>query len=334
MAADHINKDQDMPHTTTPPLTKPALVVLAAGMGSRFGGLKQIEPVGAHGEIVLDYAVHDALRAGFGRLVFVIRREIEADFRAVVEPRLAGRVPIDYVFQSIDDLPPPWTVPPGRAKPWGTGHAVRACRDAIRGPFAVINADDIYGPPAFEILAGALAALETAAGEIGSGEVESGTVGNRHVLVAFDLGRTLSPHGGVSRGVCAVDADGKLTGVVERSGIEAHAAGARYPENGGWRTLAADTPVSMNMWGFSPHLFEHLDQAFERFLRESGDDPAAEFQLPTVIDELVRGGTAEVHVLRTTAAWLGVTHPADRAAVAAGLRELVDAGLYPERLWG
>lgn len=311
-----------MPYPASPPLQpdmKPALVVLAAGMGSRFGGLKQIEPVGAHGEIVLDYAVHDALRAGFGRLVFVIRREIEADFRAVVEPRLAGRVPIDYVFQSIDDLPPPWTVPPGRVKPWGTGHAVRACRHAVNGPFAVINADDIYGPPAFDLLAKALAGL--------------GAADDRHVLVAFDLGRTLSANGGVSRGVCAVDADGHLAGVVERAGIEAWEGGARFPENGSWRTIAADTPVSMNMWGFAPKLFEHLEQAFEHFLRESDDDPAAEFQLPTVVDDLVRGGIAEVHVLRTAAAWLGVTHPADREAVAAGLRGLVEAGLYPERLW-
>ncbi len=305
--------------TETTADSPPTLVVLAAGMGSRYGGLKQIDPVGPHGEIVLDYAVHDALRAGFGRVVFVIRPDIETAFRAVVEPRLAGRLPIGYALQSLADLPAGRTIPPGRAKPWGTAHAVLACRHVVAEPFAVVNADDIYGPPAFDVMARALASL-------------AGTR-DRYALVAFQLGQTLSEHGPVSRGLCEIDAEGKLARVVECTGLEPHAGAARRPDGDTWRALPLDTPVSTNMWGFTPSLFGHLERAFARFLDQSGHDASAELLLPSEIDALIRAGAVEASVLRTDAAWLGVTHPADKPALVAGLRRLTEAGLYPERLW-
>jgi len=305
---------------TTTPRPPPSLVILAAGMGSRYGGLKQIDPVGPRGEIVLDYAVHDALAAGFGRVVFVIRRDIHEALRAVVEPRLAGRIPVEYAFQRLDDVPPGFAVPPDRAKPWGTGHAVLACRDAVREPFAVVNADDIYGSAAFAILARSLESL-------------AGTA-DRYRLVAFELGRTLSDHGPVSRGVCEIDEGGHLAGVTERLQIERFAGGARFREGGAWHALPADTPVSTNMWGFTPSVFGHLAAGFERFLTRSGGDPKAEFLLPAAIDDLIRAGAARVEVLRTGAWWLGVTHPEDKEAVRAGLRALVAAGAYGAPVWG
>lgn len=317
---------------------KPTLVVLAAGMGSRFGGLKQIEPVGPAGEIVIEYTVFDALRAGFGRVVFVIRSAIEADFRAVVEQRLAGRLGIDYVFQELDDVPPGATVSPGRTKPWGTAHAVLACRSAIDGPFAVVNADDFYGRAAFAELATAL----------GGGESMSPPT---FVLVAYALARTLSDHGPVSRGICEVDADGHLVRVderlrieraddIDRDGFGNHGAArcrdgaARYRDGDVWHPLAGDTPTSMNLWGFTPDIFDPLGAAFALFLAEHGSDPAAEMHLPAAVDAFVRAGLARVHVLRTDAPWFGVTYPADMPGVATGLRDLVAAGEYPSPLWG
>ena len=300
-------------------MTKPTLVVLAAGIGSRYGGLKQIDPVGRHGEIVLDYSVYDAIRAGFGKIVFVIRREIEKPFKEVIEPHFAGRIALAYAFQDLTDLPAGFTAPVNRAKPWGTAHALYACRDAVREPFGVINADDFYGRTSYRILAEKLKQV--------------GGQPNRYCLVAFTLRNTLSDHGTVSRGVCEVDANGLLTKVVERRKIERQGATARYSENDRWFNLSGDEDVSMNMWGFTPSFFGPLGHGLEQFLSASIQNPAAEYQLPTAVDALIHNTAATVEVLRTSERWLGVTYPEDKQVVVAGLRELVKAGVYPEKLW-
>lgn len=298
---------------------KPTLVVMAAGMGSRFGGLKQIEAVGPGGEIVLDYSVYDALRSGFGRVVFVIRRDIERAFRAVVEPRLGGRVELDYVFQELDDLPTGFAAPAGRTKPWGTGQAVWACRDAVRVPFGVINADDFYGPRSFALLGERLRGLSPTE--------------QRHILVCFHLGHTLSEHGHVSRGVCRVNASGRLEGVEERTHIARRDGQIMAEDRHPPAALADDTPVSMNLWGFTPRLFESLGADFRGFLEQRGHDPKAEFYLPAHLDGLLRAGRASVDVVTSPETWLGMTYPADRAAVTHGIRRLIERGAYPHTLW-
>ena len=299
---------------------KPTLVVLAAGIGSRYGGLKQIDPVGPSGEIVIDYSVFDAIRSGFGRVVFVIRREIEADFRAKIGSHLEGRIAVDYVHQDLGDLPGGFAVPADRQKPWGTGHAIRSCRAAVREPFAVINADDFYGAKSYRALGdflGGLAASEA-----------------RYAMVGFRLRNTLSEHGHVARGICSADAGGFLQGVVERTKIEQAPGGARFATaDGGWAPLTGDEIASMNMWGFTPTIFEHLEREFRGFLGRSGSDPKAEFFIPTVVDTLIRGRQATVRVLETPEIWFGVTYPADKPVVVDGIRARIAAGIYPERLW-
>lgn len=301
-----------------PSTSQPTLAVLAAGIGSRYGGLKQIDPVGPGGEIVLDYSVFDAIRSGFGRIVFVIRREIEESFRAIVEPHFAGRIPVSYVYQELTDVPAGMEVPAARAKPWGTGHAVYACRGEIREPFAVINADDFYGRRSFELLAESLS--------------DAGR-SPRFSMVAFILRNTLSEHGPVARGVCRVDEKGLLAGVTERMGIERHGEGVRCKAGEGWEALTGNEHVSMNCWGFTPALFEHMEREFRLFLPRAAGEPGAEFQLPAVIDTCIREGRASVRVAVSPDRWMGVTYPADKPAVAAGVRALVEKGLYPERLW-
>ena len=296
----------------------PSLVVMAAGIGSRYGGLKQVEPVGPHGEILMDYAIFDAVRAGFGKIVFVIRREMEADFRPMVERRWAARVPLVYVHQELSDLPPGFTPPRDRSKPWGTGHAVYACRHAVREPFGVINADDFYGPSSYDLLAARLSSLSRDSAH--------------HVLVAFTLRNTLSPHGAVARGVCALTEDGHLQQIVERAGVELHGDAARCMVNGQVMPLTGDEPVSMNLWGFSSTLFEHLDREFAAFLPEGLKNPRSEFMLPSVVDAVIRGRLGSVQVVRSKERWLGVTYPQDRAVVVEGVRALIRAGVYPETL--
>ncbi len=295
------------------------LVVMAAGIGSRYGGLKQIDPVGPSGEIVIDYSIYDAIRAGFDRVVFIIRRDIEEAFRAIADRHFAGRVKVDYVFQELDLLPPGFSVPPERKKPWGTGHAVLCARAAVPGPFGVINADDFYGRGSFEALAGFLRKADPGSTD--------------YALVGFTLRNTLSEHGAVARGVCEVDATNRLVSIVERLKIEKVGRGARYEENGAWHPLTGDEPVSMNMWAFTPRIFDSLDEGFRKFLRERGGDPKAEFLVPTHVGELVKTGGATVRVLPTAETWFGVTYPADKPAVAAGIRALVEAGRYPANLW-
>lgn len=300
---------------------KPTLLVLAAGMGSRYGGLKQIDPVGPGGEVVLDYSVFDALRAGFGRAVFVIRRDIREAFETAILARFRDRIDCTCVFQELDALPPGVAVPAGRTKPWGTGHAVLAAADAVHDPFAVINADDFYGRHSFALLRDFLAADHPATPDACA-------------LVGFRLRNTLSEHGHVSRGVCTCDAEGRLTGIRERTRIVAEGGGvADVSPEGAREPLDPDALVSMNMWGFSPSLFPHLRRLFADFLSAEGPPATREFYLPAAVDRLIAEGAATCRVLSTPDAWFGVTYPADKPHVVASIRQRIDAGDYPERLW-
>jgi UTP-glucose-1-phosphate uridylyltransferase len=286
------------------------LVVLAAGMGSRYGGLKQIDPVGPAGETVLDYAVFDAVRAGFCRVTFVIRRDFEALFREKIGARYAGRVAVDYVFQAVDALPPGFTAPPGREKPWGTGHAVWCARNAVKENFAVINADDFYGADSFVRLAKFLGA----------------TRGNEFAMVGFRMANTLSEHGTVSRGICTTDASGALQSIVETTAIATS-------EVGPGKKYAADAIVSMNCWGFTPALFAGLDTQFKEFLAARGTEPKSEFYLPAAVSTMVARGEASVCVLPTESEWFGVTYREDKPRVTAAIAGLIASGRYPAQLF-
>ncbi len=298
-------------------MTKPALLVLAAGMGSRFGGLKQIDPVGPNGETIIDYSVFDAFRSGFGRLVFVIRRDIEGDFREAIGARFEARLPVDYVFQELDKLPPGFTAPAGRQKPWGTGHAILMAADVMDGPFAVINGDDFYGVNSFQLL---------------GRHLQAG--GADCAMVGFVLKNTLSEFGHVARGVCRTSADGLLEGVTELTDIEPEGAGARFTDAAGHvQPLTGAEIVSMNMWGFTPALFPHLRRQMVSFLEQHGGDPKAEFFIPTVVNTLIAAGQMRFQVLRTPDSWFGVTYRDDRPRVIESLRRLIRRGDYPEKLW-
>lgn len=297
---------------------KPTLVVMAAGMGSRYGGLKQIDPIGPNGEIVIDYSVFDAIRAGFGKVVFIIRRDIEQAFKEVVESHLKGRIPVAYTFQALEDLPAGFRVPEGRQKPWGTAHAIRTCRDVVREPFAVINADDFYGRDSFAALARVL--------------VQRRVEERRYVLVGFDLANTLSEHGAVSRGVCEIK-DGRLVRVTERTKIERRGGPIMVDIDGRLEPLAEDTVVSMNMWGFTPALFPQLEAAFIAFLNEQGSQLKSECYIPSVVDRLIKQGDATTDVVNTAARWLGMTYTEDKPIVREGIRALIAAGEYPAKLW-
>lgn len=291
-------------------------------MGSRYGGLKQIDPVGPSGETVLDYAVFDALRAGFARVVFVIRRDFEAVFREKIGAKYAGRMAVDYVFQSVDTLPDGFTAPAGREKPWGTGHAVWCARDAVREPFAVINADDFYGADSFRRLSEFLGRPNSSV----ASPQPSGASRANFAIVGFQLAKTLSEHGAVSRGVCAVSEDGKLHAIVERSGIEASDVGPR-------RAFSGQEVVSMNCWGFSPELFAGIEEQLREFLAARGDEPKAEFYLPAAVSTMIARAQADVEVLPTESTWFGVTFREDKPRVVASIAELVQRGEYPARLF-
>jgi dTDP-glucose pyrophosphorylase len=299
------------------PMNAPTLLVLAAGMGSRYGGLKQIDPVGPNGETIIDYSIYDALRAGFGKLVFVIRKDIEEPFRQVVGARFEKRVPVEYVFQELDALPPGFVVPEGRTKPWGTTHAILMAADAVREPFAVINADDFYGAEAYRALAGHL---------------QSGAAD--YAMVGFTLRNTLSDFGSVSRGVCTVTSDGLLKDVVEMTTIVRDGAHARNTDASGRVTsLTGDEPVSMNMWGFTPRVFEQLRALFAEFLARNATELRAECYIPSAVNELVSSAQARVRVLGSADSWFGVTYRDDQPRVAESIRRLIHDGRYPERLW-
>ncbi len=298
----------------------PSLVILAAGIGSRYGGLKQVDPVGPGGEIVIDYSIYDALRVGFSKIVFVIRRDIEEAFRATIGQKFENRADVHYVFQELDsDLPAGFQVPADRTKPWGTGHATLAARSAIDEPFAVINADDFYGQRAYRLLHDHLACEEDE---------------NTYALVGFALRNTLSDFGSVARGICTVDPEHYLRSVVELTAIERDGDRAinRAPD-GSEVSLSGDEWVSMNMWGFSPSLMAHLETGFETFLRTRADDPKAEFFLPAAVDGLISNNTVRTRVLPSPDSWFGVTYQDDKPHVIQSIRELIANGTYPERLW-
>ncbi len=298
---------------------KPTLLVLAAGMGSRYGGLKQLDPMGPHGETVLDYSVYDALLAGFGRVVFVIREEFAGAFREGIGARFAGRIEVGYAFQRPDDLPSGFSAPEGRVKPWGTAHAVRAARDEVDGPFAVINADDFYGRDAYRRAAAFLASCGD---------------GSRMALVGYPLGNTLSEHGKVNRGICRFDAAGGLESVAEFLEIGTDEDGVlRGTGPDGTRSvLDAAAPVSMNLWAFPHAFFSQMEDAFVRFLREIPDPLKSECYIPTVVDDLIRSGVSRCEVLTTTSRWFGMTYPGDKPFVVESVRALIESGEYPSPL--
>lgn len=298
---------------------KPTLFVLAAGMGSRYGGLKQIDGLGPNGETIMDYSVFDALRAGFGKVVFVIRKDFEDDFRRVVIAKYADRVPCEVCFQSIDSVPEGATYNPDRTKPWGTNHAVLMAKDIIREPFAVINADDFYGRESFQVLADYLKTVE-------------GTTGN-YCMVGYRVANTLSENGSVSRGVCATNAEGYLTDVVERTKIEEVGDKIVYTEDGVDTVLDPMTPVSMNMWGFTPEYFDYVERAFVDFLQQHGQELKSEFYIPTLVNDMIRSGKATCKVLDTPSKWFGVTYSEDRPQVVMKINNLVKEGVYPEKLF-
>ncbi len=287
-------------------------------MGSRYGGLKQMDPMGPNGETVLDYSVYDAIRAGFGRVVFIIREDFAEAFQQSIGSRFSDRIQVDYVYQKLDDIPAEFSVPEGREKPWGTAHALRAARDAVKEPFAVINADDFYGADAYQRAAAFFSSLPSGAD-------------NAMALVGYPLENTLSDHGHVNRGICAIDENGMLANVEEYVNIERENDGVVRGTalDGKRRTIADGTLVSMNFWTFGPAFFGRLEKAFTRFLNESGDQMKSECYIPTVVDQLIHAGYAQCPVLRTTSPWFGVTYPDDKPFVVESIGKLINSGEYP-----
>ncbi len=298
---------------------KPTLLVLAAGMGSRYGGLKQVDPVGPNGETLLDYSIYDAVRAGFGKVVFVIRRDFASVFQEKVGDKIAGVIRTAFVFQEMEDATGGFQPPPERKKPWGTAHAVLAARNAVSEPFAVINADDFYGPSSYQLMERYLMEHQ------GEGE---------YAMIGFRLENTLSENGTVSRGICEHDAEMFLTHIEEHTAIEKVPGGARSTlPDGTIREFKGTEVVSMNFWGFQPDVFPKLEAHFRRFLEEQGEDPKAEFFIPLAVDRMIREGTARVRILPTEESWFGVTYPQDKEAVKKGIMDKVSVGVYPARLW-
>ena len=307
-------------------MNKPVLVVLAAGMGSRYGGLKQMDSVAGHGQSIIDYSIYDARRAGFEKVIFVIKRALEEDFRRLVGDRIARGIQVEYAFQELDDLPAGYAVPAGRKKPWGTTHAVLAARDLIRGPFAVINSDDYYGPEAFRLIYDFLSTQDEAA------------VPQRYAMVSYLLGNTVTDNGSVARGVCRVGEDGLLREVVEHTRIEKDGSDARSTLDGGetWVPLPGSTPVSMNFWGFQRSFVDEGEARFPEFLdRILAENPEkGEFYLPLLVSRLIGEGKAQVQVLPSEDKWYGVTYREDKPGVVAALADMTARGLYPENRWG
>jgi UTP-glucose-1-phosphate uridylyltransferase len=300
---------------------KPTLLILAAGMGSRYGGLKQLDAMGPSGEVVLDYSVFDAIRAGFGKVVFVIRRDFEEQFRTQIGSKFGDRIEVDYAFQDITDLPAGFSLPEGRTKPWGTAHAVLAAEKVVHEPFLMINADDFYGRDAFAKIA---ADLTTPRPDDGK---------SHYSMVGYYLRNTLSDHGSVARGVCTRDASGRLSSVTEMTKIFKTASGAENRETDPALPLTGSEVVSMNFFGFTPDIFPHLRAAFTEFLKVNGTDLKAECYVPKEVDALIQSGKADVTVLESNDSWFGVTYPEDKADVVASIQALVAAGAYPQSLW-
>ncbi|MEN9918269.1 MAG: hypothetical protein RL662_705 [Bacteroidota bacterium] len=299
---------------------KPTLFVLAAGMGSRYGGLKQLDGLGPNGETIMDYSIYDAVKSGFGKLVFVIRKTFEKEFADKIASKYEKHIPVEIVFQELDNLPEGFTVHPDRVKPWGTNHAVLMGKDVIKEPFAVINADDFYGRDAFEKLAGFLSGLSDSK--------------NHYCMVGYRLQNTLSESGAVARGVCQADSNDFLSSIVERTHIERKDGKTQYKEGENqWNELAENAPVSMNMWGFTPDYFAYSTDYFVKFLEQNQDNLKSEYFIPLMVDHLINNKVADVKVLDTSSKWFGVTYAEDRDSVVAKLQELADKGEYPTPLW-
>ncbi len=298
---------------------KPTLFILAAGMGSRYGGLKQIDGLGPNGETIMDYSVYDALRAGFGKIVFVIRKDFETDFRSIILSKYKNHIPCEVCFQSVDAVPEGFTYNSERTKPWGTNHAVLMGKELIHEPFAVINADDFYGKESFKVLADFLNDVQGHQG--------------RYCMVGYRVANTLSENGSVSRGVCTTNTEGFLTDVVERTQVERINNQVVYTENGQQTVISPDTPVSMNMWGFTPDYFEYTEEAFKQFITLYGQELKKEFYIPTLVNELITDGKATCKVLDTSSKWFGVTYADDREQVIMKLNQLIKQGVYPQRLF-
>ena len=295
---------------------KPTLLVLAAGMGSRYGGLKQLDNVGPNGETIMDYSIQDAIRAGFGKVVFVIRHSFENEFRQIFTPeRFGNKIQMEYVFQELDKLPEGFNVPEGREKPWGTNHAILMAKDTIHEPFAIINADDFYGRNAFEVMGAHLQTLSDAQG--------------RYCMVGYRLENTLSENGSVSRGVCNIDVAGNLVSMTERTAISRTANGIEYKDSdGSLHPLPADAIVSMNLFGFTPDYFAKSEKLFVEFLKKSGHELKSEYYIPFAVNTFINEGSATMQVLQTTARWFGVTYKEDRPMVVQRLKELHEQGIY------
>lgn len=298
---------------------KPTLLILAAGMGSRYGSLKQIDAIGPSGETIIDYSVYDAIRAGFGKVVFVIRKNIEKDFKEVFGNRFQNKIKVEYVFQELENLPEGFQLPPEREKPWGTAHAVLMAKDKINEPFAVINADDFYGADAFQKLADFFS--QTDMNE------------NIYSMVGYTLNKTLSDHGFVSRGVCETDSEGNLITVVERTKIEKLNGKILFSEGDAKIELQGNEKVSMNFWGFMPSFFNYTERDFIAFLKESIHIPKSEFFIPLVVNNLIQSKTIKLKVLPTSASWFGVTYKEDKPVVIQKIRDLIARGVYPAKLW-
>jgi UTP-glucose-1-phosphate uridylyltransferase len=301
---------------------KPTLLILAAGMGSRYGGLKQVDPVGPHGEAIIDYSIFDAIRAGFGKVVFVIRESFADAFRESFENKLMGRIQTEYVFQELRSfVPDDITIHPERQKPWGTGHAVLVARDVIGEPFTVINADDFYGPGSYQLTHDYLLR-------------DRPDAKNNYCMVGYHLAKTLSEHGYVSRGVCETDAEGFLKTVVERTHIEKtdHSIITQIDDQHSME-LTGNEVVSMNIWGFMPTYFDHLQSYFSKFIRENAHNPKGEFYIPFVVNDLIEKGRIRLKVLESKDLWFGVTYKEDKADAVAQINHLIQEGVYPEKLW-
>ena len=298
---------------------KPTLLILAAGMGSRYGGLKQVEPVGPNGETIIEYSIFDAIRAGFGKVVFVIRKSFADEFKARFDEKLKGKIEIEYVYQELNNLPKGYQLPEGREKPWGTGHAILMGKDVIHEPFAAINADDFYGAPAFQSIA-----------KFFKDEVSSSKYG----MVGYLLKNTLSDFGTVSRGVCKMDQNDFLSEITECTKIAREGQDIYFKnELGEQNILEGNTPVSMNFWGFHPSLFEHLENQFKTFLDEKIDLPKSEFYIPSVVFSLIQSGNVQSKVIKADSPWFGVTYPDDKEFVVNQIQTLTKQGAYPQKLW-
>ena len=302
---------------------KPTLFLLAAGMGSRYGGLKQLDKLGPNGETIMDYSIYDAINAGFGKLVFVIRKDFEQDFRDIVLKKYESKIPCELVFQALDALPEGFTCPADRQKPWGTNHAVMMGKDVIKEPFAVLNCDDFYDRDAFQVMGKFLS------------ELPEGSTG-KYAMVGFRVGNTLSESGTVSRGVCEKNEQNLLTSVVERTKIQRFDGVVKYQdENEEWVAISDNTPVSMNFWGFTPDYFQHSVEYFKEFLSDpkNMENLKSEFFIPLMVDKLINDGTATCEVLDTTSQWFGVTYPEDRPEVVARFAKLGEEGVYPANMF-